>query len=73
MEKENSWRNFFYAFIKRIIDLVLALILLIVFSPAILITALAIRLETEGPVIVDPQTLPPRIGKGGRKFFLYII
>lgn len=49
---------------KRLIDLVGSLTLLIVLSPLLLVTALAIRLTSRGPVIYAQR----RIGKDGRPF-----
>jgi exopolysaccharide biosynthesis polyprenyl glycosylphosphotransferase len=46
---------------KRIIDFFFALILIIVFSPLMLIVALAIKLESRGPVIFKNE----RVKKGG--------
>ncbi len=57
-----------YEIAKRTIDLVGALILLVVFSPVILITAIAIKLTSPGPVFADT---PKRVGKGGKLFYPY--
>ena len=51
-------------FIKRSFDLVLSGILLILFSPLILICAIAVYLEDGSPVIYSQE----RIGQGGRPF-----
>jgi lipopolysaccharide/colanic/teichoic acid biosynthesis glycosyltransferase len=56
--------------IKRTIDLSLALILLIVFSPIMTITAIAIKLTSKGPVLLD-SSVPPRVGRGGKHFRLF--
>ena len=53
-----------YVIIKRIMDVVLSLIALILFSPIMLITAIAIKLEDHGSVIYK-QT---RLTKNGREF-----
>jgi len=58
----------FYDTEKRIIDLVGGIILLIIFSPIMIITAIAIKLSSEGPVFAD---IPKRVGKGGKLFKLY--
>jgi lipopolysaccharide/colanic/teichoic acid biosynthesis glycosyltransferase len=50
--------------IKRLMDLGLALTALIVFAPLLVLIALAIRLETPGPVLFRQE----RIGKLGRPF-----
>jgi len=52
--------------IKRGIDVIIALLSLALLSPLILVIALAIRLESRGPVLFR-QT---RVGKGGRLFRL---
>ncbi len=57
-----------YYFFKRTIDLFLSLVLLILFLPIILITAIAIRLTSDGPVFADT---PMRVGKGGKLFYPY--
>jgi lipopolysaccharide/colanic/teichoic acid biosynthesis glycosyltransferase len=54
--------------IKRIIDTVGAIFLLILFSPVILATAIVIKLTSKGPVFADT---PKRIGKNGRYFHPY--
>ena len=51
-------------FIKRSFDIVLSAILLIIFSPALLVCAIAIRLEDGDPVIYSQE----RIGRGGKPF-----
>jgi lipopolysaccharide/colanic/teichoic acid biosynthesis glycosyltransferase len=57
-----------YRLVKRIMDIVGAIVLLIVFSPIILITAIAIKLTSEGPVFAD---IPKRVGKNGKLFYPY--
>ncbi|MBU0998554.1 sugar transferase [Patescibacteria group bacterium] len=57
-----------YEIQKRIIDLVGGIILLVIFSPIMLITAIAIKLTSEGPVFAD---IPKRVGKNGKLFRLY--
>jgi len=55
-------------YLKRIIDIIGALVLLILFSPVYLMTAVAIKLDSKGPVFAD---VPERIGKDGKKFKMY--
>ncbi|MBI2007409.1 MAG: sugar transferase [Candidatus Blackburnbacteria bacterium] len=57
-----------YAVVKRLIDIILSLVLLVIFSPVVLIGALAIKLTSPGPVFADT---PKRVGKGGRLFYPY--
>jgi len=52
---------------KRVFDVVVAAIGLILSAPLALATAIAIRLESRGPVIYRQQ----RVGQGGREFTLY--
>lgn len=54
-------------FLKRSIDILLSIILLILFSPIILITAIIIKATSEGPLLFT-QT---RSGLNGRRFALY--
>ena len=54
-------------FVKRSVDIVLSALLLIIFSPLLLICALAVKLEDGGPAIYKQE----RIGKGGRPFLIY--
>ena len=56
-----------YAVIKRIIGFILALFGLIIASPIMLIIAVAIKLDSEGPVIFKQE----RTGKGGKLFKVY--
>ncbi len=51
---------------KRIIDLTFGLVGLVAFSPVILLTALAIRLDSKGPIFYRQA----RVGLGGRAFDL---
>lgn len=53
---------------KRAIDIMAAIFLLILFLPISLLTAVAIKLDSSGPVLAD---VPERIGEGGRKFKMY--
>ena len=57
----------FYLVIKRIFDVVISLIALIILSPILLIVAIAIKIESKGPIIFKQQ----RIGKGGKVFNIY--
>lgn len=57
-----------YEFVKRTIDIVGAVFLLILFSPILIITAIAIKLDSPGPVFADT---PKRVGMNGKQFYLY--
>ena len=54
-------------FFKRLIDIILALLVLIILSPVLLITAIAIKIESPGPVIFKQR----RLGLGGKEFNIY--
>lgn len=53
---------------KRSIDFIFSLVLFALFSPILLISAIAIRLDSPGPVLADT---PERIGRGGRPFKMF--
>ncbi len=53
--------------IKRIFDLVVASLSLLLVWPLMLITAIAIRLDSPGPIILKQQ----RVGENGRLFYIY--
>lgn len=53
--------------LKRVIDVVIASIALVLLSPVMLLVALAIKLTSKGPVIFKQ----PRLGKGGVPFTFY--
>ncbi len=61
-------KSVFYEWTKRLMDIVSSLILIIMFSPVMLTVALAIKLDTSGPVLADT---PERVGKNGRPFKMY--
>lgn len=58
----------FYTIAKRAIDLAGAIVLLIIFSPVILITAILVKLTSTGPAFADT---PKRVGKNGKLFYPY--
>lgn len=53
---------------KRTVDIVGAFVLLIIFSPVIVATAIAIKLTSDGPIFADT---PKRVGKDGKLFYPY--
>lgn len=57
-----------YEGVKRVMDLILALLLLIFFFPVIVIVAILIKLDSPGPVFADT---PRRVGKNGKLFKMY--
>ena len=52
---------------KRAIDTVLSLLALIILSPLLLVTAIAIKLTSPGPVLFKQQ----RLGLHGKEFTIY--
>lgn len=56
----------FYSNIKRIIDSLLSLIAIIIFSPLFLIIAIWIKKDSEGPVFFKQK----RIGKNKKEFYI---
>ena len=56
-----------YNFSKRILDLVLSLLALVILSPLLLIVAIVIRIESKGPIIFSQK----RIGLNGKVFKMY--
>lgn len=57
-----------YDFLKRTLDLILSVILLVFFSPIILLAAFAIMIDSPGPILADT---PPRVGRNGKLFRMY--
>ena len=61
-----------YEFLKRVMDISASIILIIIFSPIMLITAIAIKLTSPGPILVEPEnTHMKRLGKNARIFRLF--
>ncbi|MCB0105921.1 MAG: sugar transferase, partial [Caldilineaceae bacterium] len=52
---------------KRLFDLITATILLLIVSPCLILAALAIRLDSTGPIWYRS----PRVGRNGKRFGLY--
>ena len=59
--------TFEYVILKRIGDIVLSLIAIILFSPVMLITAICIKAEDHGPILYKQC----RLTKDGKKFDIY--
>lgn len=57
-----------YETAKRLIDIILTIIFGIVFLPVCILTAIAIKLESPGPILADT---PGRVGRNGKIFKLY--
>lgn len=58
----------FYTAAKRLIDIISSAVLLILFSPIILLVVIAIKLDSDGPILADT---PRRVGKNNRYFYPY--
>lgn len=56
-----------YLIVKRIVDFIFSLILLVVISPLMLLVALSIKLESKGPVFFKQK----RLGLNGDTFLIY--
>ena len=56
-----------YECIKRIFDLLISLIAVIVLSPVLLVISAAIRMEDRGPILYRAQ----RVGRGGKPITVY--
>lgn len=55
-------------YLKRAIDFTGVIILILIFSPIYIATAVLIKLDSAGPVLAD---VPERIGEKGKKFKMY--
>ena len=53
--------------LKRVIDFILSLLGLVILSPVLLVVAIAIKLDSKGPVFFKDK----RIGKGGKDITVY--
>ncbi len=53
--------------IKRLVDLLVAILLLVVLSPVMALVAVAVKLTSSGPVLFSQE----RVGRLGRRFKLY--
>lgn len=56
-----------YKYIKRLFDIIFAVVAVILLSPIMLLTVVAVRLESEGPALFKQD----RIGLGGKIFKIY--
>ncbi|WP_026528498.1 sugar transferase [Butyrivibrio sp. VCD2006] len=59
--------NAYEQFIKRISDILISLVGLIIASPVMLLTAIAIKIDSKGPVLFRQE----RVGQNGRTFSIY--
>lgn len=68
MEYVKIRKNKCYEIIERLIDIVFSIVLIIFFLPAIIIIAIAIKLDSKGPILAET---PQRVGKKGKLFKMY--
>ncbi len=70
MSKSNNiFKGVLYdRYIKRTIDIILSLIILTIFFPVCLLSMIAIKLDSKGPVFAD---VPERVGQQKNKFKMY--
>ena len=61
-------KSLYYEATKRLIDIILGVFLIIIFSPIILIVVIAIKLDSSGPILADT---PERVGRNGKLFKMY--
>ncbi|WP_245588597.1 undecaprenyl-phosphate galactose phosphotransferase WbaP [Deinococcus pimensis] len=64
LEIRNNLRSHRSRFVKRLIDVVAGVLILVLITPLLLLIALAIRLDSRGPVIYRAR----RVGREGRDF-----
>ncbi len=67
LNQEVGRRMYFYMLAKRVFDLALALFLFVIFSPLMLLIAVAIKVGSEGPIIYRQR----RLGERGKPFTIY--
>lgn len=58
----------YFNFLKRLIDIIGSIVGIILFSPIMLLTAICIKINSDGPVFADT---PMRVGKDGIHFKMY--
>lgn len=57
----------FYKFVKRLFDILISLVGLLITSPILILTAIAIKIESPGPIIFKQE----RLGRDGKVFKIY--
>lgn len=65
--KQNKKRRLFYRFVKRSFDIFVSLFFLLLFSPLMLVIAIAIKVDSRGPIIFKQE----RVGRNGKVFHCY--
>ena len=67
MKKKNTGKEFYQRYLKRVLDIILSFMALIVLSPVLLIVALSIKKKLGSPVIFKQE----RPGLNEKIFKLY--
>lgn len=62
-----SGSTMYRKFFKRMFDIMLSLVVLILSSPIMLIVALAVKIDSDGPIIFKQK----RLGKNAKEFYIY--
>ena len=65
--QKNTKKRLFYKFVKRAFDIFASLLALILLSPLLLVIAIAIKIDSKGPVLFKQN----RIGLNGKIFTIY--
>ena len=58
-------KSILYEWAKRLLDIFFSFILLVIFSPIILLVVIMIKFTSPGPILADT---PERVGKNGKLF-----
>jgi lipopolysaccharide/colanic/teichoic acid biosynthesis glycosyltransferase len=61
-------KHMLYEFSKRLLDILSSIFLLVIFSPVIVVVTIAIKMNSNGPVLADT---PQRVGKNGKLFKMF--
>jgi exopolysaccharide biosynthesis polyprenyl glycosylphosphotransferase len=62
-----GWHRLYASVLKRMIDIIVASVALLLLAPLLIIVAVAIRMESSGPALYRQQ----RVGRQGRVFTIY--
>lgn len=68
MLAKDEKNHIFYDLLKRLFDIIFSSFLLFIFFPIIIIVAIAIKLDSKGPILADT---PERVGKKGKLFKMF--
>ncbi len=63
----NNKKRLFYRFVKRGFDIIMSFLLLIIFSPIMIVISIAIKCDSKGKVIFKQK----RMGRNGKTFICY--